>query len=115
MAADGSGQRKLTRRGNYNQEPSWSPRADTPQIAFSARDEKMATDIFTINPDTEAYTRVTEGHGSSVRPTWSPNGRAIAFERASGIWVSTADGRTERQVYKGAARAPQWSPSLMKH
>ncbi len=115
MAADGSGQRKLTRRGNYNQEPSWSPRADTPQIAFSARDEKMATDIFTINPDTEAYTRVTEAHGSSVRPTWAPNGRAIAFERASGIWVSTADGRTERQVYKGAALAPQWSPSLMKH
>ncbi|HXU68524.1 MAG TPA: translocation protein TolB [Polyangia bacterium] len=115
MGSDGSGQHKLTRRGNYNQEPSWCPRTDTPQIAFSARDEKMATDIFTINPDTEQYTRVTEGHGSSVRPTWSPNGRAIAFERPSGIWVSTADGRTERQVYKGSARAPQWSPSLMKH
>jgi len=114
MASDGSGQRKLTRRGNYNQEPSWCPRLDTPQIAFSARDEKFATDIFTINPDTEQYTRVTEGHGSSVRPTWAPNGRAIGFERASGIWVSTADGRTERQVYRGSAKAPQWSPSLMK-
>lgn len=114
MAADGSGQRKLTHRGNYNQEPSWCPRADTPQIAFSARDEKMATDIFTVNPDSEQYTRVTEGHGSSVRPTWSPNGRAIAFERASGVWVSTADGRTERQVYRGSAKAPQWSPSLLK-
>jgi len=115
MSSDGSGQRKLTRRGNYNQEPSWCPRADTPQIAFSARDEKMATDVFTINPDTEQYTRVTEGHGSSVRPTWAPNGRAIAFQRNSGIWVSTADGRTERQVYKGTALAPQWSPSFMKH
>jgi len=115
MSADGSGQRKLTRRGNYNQEPSWCPRVDTPQIAFSARDEKMATDIFTINPDNEQYTRVTEGHGSSVRPTWAPNGRAIGFQRDSGIWVSTADGRTERQVYRGRALAPQWSPSLMKH
>ena len=100
--------------GNYNQEPTWCPRTDTPQIAFSARDEKLATDIFTINPDTEQYTRVTEGHGSSVRPTWAPNGRAIGFERASGIWVSTADGRTERQVYRGSAKAPQWSPSFMK-
>jgi TolB protein len=115
MSSDGSGQKKLTRKGNYNQEPSWCPRTDTPQIAFSARDEKMATDIFTINPDSEQYTRVTEGHGSSVRPTWAPNGRAIAFQRGNGVWVSTTDGRTERQVYRGSALAPQWSRSFQKH
>lgn len=116
MSADGSGQHKLTRRGNYNQEPSWSPRADTPMIAFSARDERMQTDIFTINPDSEQYTRVTEGHGTNVRPTWAPNGRAIAYQSSrGGVWISTADGRTERQVYRGSALAPQWSPSLMKH
>jgi TolB protein len=117
MAADGSGQHKVTRRGNYNQEPSWCPRADPPMIAISARDEHLRTDIFTITPDTEPvqYTRVTEGKGSNVRPTWAPNGRAIAYQSSrGGVWVSTADGRTERQVYRGNAQAPQWSPSLMK-
>lgn len=115
MSADGSGQHKLTRRGNYNQEPAWCPRADTPNIAFSARDEQMHTDVFTINPDTEQYTRITEGHGTNVRPTWAPNGRAIAYQSSrGGVWVSTYDGRTERQVYRGSALAPQWSPSLMK-
>lgn len=115
MAADGSGQRKLTRRGTYNQTPAWTPRRDAPLIAFCARDEKGAYDIFTINADTEEYVRVTEGHGSNQHPTWAPNGRAIAYESSrGGVWVSTADGRTERQVYRGSAHAPQWGPSLTK-
>ena len=115
MAADGSGQRKLTRRGNYNQSRRGARARTTPLIAFTARDEKMAYDIFTINADTGEFTRITEGHGSNQHPTWAPNGRAIAYESSrGGVWISTADGRTERQVYAGSALAPQWSPSLMK-
>jgi TolB protein len=116
MSADGSGQKKLTRKGNYNQTPSWCPKKDTPLIAFTARDERMAYDIFTINPDTEQYgPRITEGHGSNQHPSWAPNGRAIAYESSrGGVWVSTADGRTERQVYRGSALAPQWSPTLKR-
>jgi TolB protein len=116
MSADGSGQKRLTYKGNYNQEPSWCPRKDTPLVAFSGRDEQMHYDIFTINVDTGEYGRITEGHGSNVRPTWAPNGRAVAYESSrGGIWVSTADARTERQVYRGSARSPQWGPSLMHH
>ncbi|MDB4967213.1 MAG: domain protein beta Propeller [Myxococcales bacterium] len=116
MSADGSGQKKLTRKGNYNQTPTWSPNKDTPLIAFTARDERMAYDIFTINPDTEQYgARITEGHGSNQHPSWAPNGRAITYESSrGGVWISTADGRTERQVYRGSALAPQWSPSLRR-
>jgi TolB protein len=115
MAADGSGQTKLTRRGNYNQTPAWSPRKDAPLIAFTARDEKYAYDVFTINADTGEMTRITEGRGSNQRPTWAPNGRAIAYESSrGGVWISTADGRTERQVYRGNASSPTWGPSLSK-
>jgi TolB protein len=112
MGADGSGQQKLTRRGNYNQTPRFSPRKDVPLIAFTARDEKYAYDIFTINADTGELVRITEGHGSNQNPSWAPNGRAIAYESSrGGIWVSTFDGRTERQVYRGAASSPAWGPS----
>jgi TolB protein len=111
MSADGSGQTKVTRRGNYNQTPAWTPRKDAPIVAFTARDEKYNYDIFTINVDSGEMTRITEGHGSNQRPTWAPNGRAVAYESSrGGIWVSTADGRTERQVYKGGATGPAWGP-----
>ncbi len=121
MNADGSSQRRITTRGNYNQTPAWRPRIpcanksagcdDAPLIAFTARDEKYAYDIFTVNADTGEIVRITEGHGSNQRPTWAPNGRAIAYESSrGGIWISTADGRTERQVYKGSAAAPAWGP-----
>ncbi len=113
MSADGSGQQKVTRRGNYNQTPRWSPRKDAPLIAFTARDEKLAYDIFTVNADSGEMVRITEGHGSNQSPTWAPNGRAIAYESSrGGLWISTADGRTERQVFRGAATSPAWGPSL---
>jgi TolB protein len=113
MAADGSGQQRLTRRGNYNTEPKWTPRKDAPLVAFSGRDEKLAYDIFTVNVDTGEMVRITEGHGSNNAPTWAPNGRAIAYESSrGGLWISTADGRTEKQVYRGSAIGPAWGPSL---
>src|SRR6185295_19377298 len=84
MSADGSGQQKLTRRGNYNQTPRFSPRKETPLIAFTARDEKLAYDIFTINPETGELQRITEGHGSNQNPSWAPNGRAVAYESSRG-------------------------------
>ncbi len=115
MHADGSDQQKLTRRGTYNQTPAWCPRKDMPLIAFTARDEKYNYDIFTINADTGEMLRITEGHGSNQRPTWAPNGRAIAYESSrGGIWISTFDGRTERQVFRGNASSPTWGPSLKR-
>lgn len=115
MGADGSGQQKLTRRGNYNQTPAWTPRKDAPLVAFTARDEKYAYDVFTVNVDTGEMMRITEGHGSNQRPTWAPNGRALAYESSrGGVWISTADGRTERQVYRGSAASPAWGPSLSR-
>lgn len=113
MNADGSNQQRLTRRGNYNQTPRWSPRKDVPLIAFTGRDEKLSYDIFTINPDTSEMARITEGKGSNQAPSWSPNGRAITYESTrKGVWISTFDGKTERQVYKGDAATPSWGPSL---
>ena len=114
MNADGSNQTRLTRRGNYNQTPEWCPRKELPLIAFTARDERYAYDIFTVNVDNpNDVTRITEGRGSNQHPSWAPNGRAIAYESSrGGIWISTLDGRTERQIYRGDASAVAWGPLL---
>jgi TolB protein len=112
MAADGSGQRRVTRQGNYNQTPKWIPRKDSPPlVAFTARDNNLVYDIFTVDVDTGNIARITQGHGSNRSPTWAPDGRALAYESSrGGIWISTADGRTEKQVYTGNATTPAWSP-----
>ncbi len=119
MSSSGSGQTRLTHKGNFNQEPSWSPRGlpapgggtGQPLIAFTGRDEHNNYDIFTINPQTGDLQRLTENRGSNSHPTWAPNGRAIAYKSSrGGIWVATFDGKTERQVFHGSAETPSWGP-----
>ncbi len=121
MSQSGEGQTKLTNKGNFNQEPVWSPRpiavpggasgSTQALIAFTGRDERQNYDIFTINPQTGVLQRLTENRGSNSHPTWAPNGRAIAYKSSrGGIFVATADGKTERQVYRGSAETPSWGP-----
>ncbi len=113
MSSSGAGQTKLTRKGNYNQEPAWAPRPINGQslIAFSARDEKGNYDVFTVNSQTQEIVRLTENRGSNNHPTWAPNARALAYlSSRGGIWVATADGKTERQVHRGDAEGPTWGP-----
>lgn len=131
MSSSGSGQTRLTKKGNYNQEPVWSPRpVPTPGaqgpaqngqssgqslIAFTGRDEKGNFDIFTINPASGELGRLTENRGSNSHPSWAPNARAIAYKSSrGGIFVSTFDGKTERQVFRGSVETPSWGPLVTK-
>jgi len=120
MSSSGGNQTRLTRKGSFNQEPAWAPRAITPPgssgpgqslIAFTGRDERGNYDIFTINAQTGDLQRLTENRGSNTHPTWAPNARAIAYKSSrGGVFVATFDGKTERQVYRGAIESPSWGP-----
>jgi TolB protein len=115
MSATGADQTKLTRRGSYNVEPAWSPKLLNGKslIAFSGRDEKGNLDIFTVDAASQDLQRITENQGSNSHPTWAPTGRALAFKSSrGGIYVSTADGKTQRPVFRGAAETPSWGPHL---
>lgn len=115
MSSSGAGQNRLTRKGNYNQEPSWCPRCPQPTLAFTGRDERANFDGFTMNVQTGEIVRLTEGQGSNQHPTWAPNGRALAMASTrGGIWITTADGKTQRQVYRGSAEVPTWGASLRR-
>src|SRR5436190_1177819 len=48
------------------------------KIAFDS-DRGANIDIYTMNPDGSAVTRLTTDPAADFEPTWSPGGRQIAF------------------------------------
>ncbi len=114
MGADGSSPQRLTFQGNYNQTPDWSPRGDL--IAFTARDERNAFDLFTVNVDTRKVTRLTQDQANNEEPVFSPNGRLILFTSTRTgtpqLFVMTADGNNPvaLPVEKGSYLTPDWAP-----
>ena len=49
-----------------------------------------------------------------AQPVWSPDGRKIAFEKQSDIYVMNADGSGQRNLTRAAGRresSPVWSPA----
>ena len=73
MAADGSGQRRLTHptRSELHSDPAWS--ADGKQIVF----ERNYQSIYVMGADGSRQRRLTTIPGRS--PAWSPDGKQIAF------------------------------------
>lgn len=112
MSAEGTGIRRLTFQGNYNQTPSWSPRGDL--IAFTARDERRAFDLFTLDVEKGKVTRLTQDQGDNEQPTFSPNGRLIIFASnrtgTSRLFVMSADGSNQLPLPMdgGAYHTPDW-------
>ena len=111
MSANGGGAKRVTFQGKYNQTPRWSPRADKPQIAFTGRDERGVFDLFLLDMRTGKVDRLTQGHGSNLDPTWSPDGRLLAYvSTRGGLFVQNPETHHEVQVWKGAASSPSWGP-----
>jgi TolB protein len=71
--------------------------------------------IFTINSDGSGDTQLTTA-GSSENPTWSPDGRLLAFSSKRGgveaIYIMRSDGSGQIRVSqgKGHSTQPTWSP-----
>jgi TolB protein len=95
--------------------PVWSPRGDW--IAFTK--QKSGTfGIGVIQPDGKGERMLTDSY-LDEGPTWSPNGRVIAFFREAGpgagrrIWSIDLTGRNlKRLPTPGDASDPAWSPLL---
>ncbi len=107
MDADGN-REKLKDQARY---PSWSP--DGKQIAFAQRGE-----IYVIGVDGRGRKRVKHDLEHKLNPSFSPNGRRIAYEghphheEFHHIFVVGADGRnpvrlTHHEEYHSG---PAWSP-----
>jgi TolB protein len=113
MGADGSAQKRITFQGNYNTTPNWSPRGDL--IAFTARDERNAFDLFTVNVENNKITRLTQDASGNEEPVFSPNGRLILFSStrggSRGLHVMTFDGNNQMPLpmEKSDVTTPDWA------
>ena len=72
-------------------------------------------DIYVMNADGSEVTRLTDSDIGGAHPTWSPDGRRIAFVsyRHGQIYVMNADGSEVTRLTDddfGGVDAPAWSP-----
>jgi TolB protein len=80
MNANGSGVRRVTRSGAYEESPSFFP--DGQRIAF-AKYSRDDADIFTKTIGTPGSTRLTDSRAFEESVAVSPDGTRIAFTRYS--------------------------------
>ena len=92
-------------------EPEWSP--DDGRIAFmSARDGNL--EIYVMNTDGTAVTRLTDNPGVDGFPSWSPDGSMLAYHSErdgyTDIYIMTLDGQQEWRVTESRSdqMAPYW-------
>ncbi|MBT8491980.1 MAG: Tol-Pal system beta propeller repeat protein TolB [Deltaproteobacteria bacterium] len=114
MNVNGSGQRRVSMNGNYNTTPTWSPQKDRRIVAYTTRDGGRF-DIVSLDLASGKYTRITQNEGNNEEPSFSPNGRAIAFSSVrrggSGVYIANSDGTGNAvKVYSGSAMSVDWGP-----
>jgi TolB protein len=110
LRLDGGALRRVTPGSS----PAWSP--DGSRLVFSRRTARGA-DLFSARPDGSGLRRLTRTSAVEAEPDWSPDGRLIAFVRASRgggshVYVMRPDGRGVRRVTSGPLEdtSPTWSP-----
>ena len=101
---------------------AWSPADST--IAFMSHVIEGAEEIYLFHLRDSSLVLLTSGALLNRDPAWSPDGRSIAWARASagdtnpasGIWVMDQDGLHQRHVVSGGVKettalSPAWSPT----
>jgi TolB protein len=111
ISAGGGAARRLTMAGGYNTTPDWGKNN---KIAFTAM-TGSGSDVFVVDLSGNIK-RITQNQGRNSHPTWSPDGRYLAFistRKGKGrrIWISSTDGRWQFSASdRGAYSYLKWGP-----
>lgn len=117
MNADGTNVQRLT-DGGYAVSPAWAPSGL--HIAFSwdrryGPGAPGAPDIYIMDvANPSSWSQLTHNAGRNDYPTWSPDGRHIAYQSKPGraceqIWTMLANGEKPHQLTRsGCNTQPSW-------
>jgi hypothetical protein len=115
-ASSGGGEERRLTRGPYDAEPDWSPDGSAVFVRFrygGRRDyeslrELRTVELWTVDIETreeQLLLRAPPRRGDAYRlysPVWSPDGRRIAFSRATPaahtLWLMDRDGSNVQQI-----------------
>jgi TolB protein len=112
MDFDGSNVRRLRVSGSQIDDPSWNPvQADL--IAYTASVGGNNFEVFVYSFRSDISVPLTRGYGRDEAPTWSPDGRQIAYESTQGertqIYAMGIDGTRVRALTReGNNSNPAW-------
>jgi len=87
------------------------------RILFASyRDDSLAFELYSMNPDGSGVTRLTNSAGEDLSPAWSPDGKRVAFvstrhDSRGEIYVMNADGTGVTRLTNSAGPdlSPTWS------
>ena len=124
MGPDGQNEQRLTNNLHDDRDPSWSP--DGKCIVFSASREghfetkfAITNEIYVMDADGQNEQRLTENRKNDWFPSWSPDGKRIAFSADRkgdldnfDIYVMDTDGGNQQKLTnnRGWDSSPSWSP-----
>lgn len=115
MDADGAGLQRMT-DGGYATSVSWSPNGQFLAFAWDRKYGPGAPggqDIYVMEIASKRWIQLTNGIGRCDFPSWSPDGRHIAFAVGSGaraeVWTMLADGTGKHKLAGTGSDMPNWS------
>lgn len=115
MDADGAGIVRMT-DGGYATSVSWSPNGQFLAFAWDRKYGPGAPggqDIYVMEVASKKWVQLTNGVGRCDFPSWSPDGRHIAYAVGSGaraeVWTMLADGTGKHRLAGTGSDMPNWS------
>ena len=94
----------------FQLQPAWSPTEGS--IAFASK-RSGHFHVYVMPAAGGEARQVTSGPNDDTRPTWSPDGKRIAFARGGELYSVAAGGGEPRRITRalgGDAGDPAWSP-----